>query len=94
MLSNQTLDSRSKRRINRLAVTSFIFSILWLYALGSLLGLILGVVAVRRIDTATERGHGLAVAGIILGAVGFFVTVIAFVILAQAISDTDFTGGF
>jgi len=90
MLSNQTPDSAPKRRINRLAVTSFIFSILWLYALGSLLGLILGVVAVRRIDTATERGHGLAVAGIMLGALGLVVTAIALVILAQALSDTDF----
>jgi len=45
------------------------------------------VVAVRRIDTAAERGHGLAVAGIILGAVGVVVTVIAIVMLAIAFRE-------
>jgi len=46
-----------------------------------------GVVAVRRIDTAAERGHGLAVAVIILGAVGVVVTVIAIVMLAIAFRE-------
>src|SRR6476620_4673279 len=61
---------------NRLAVASLVLSSLWLFALGSLFGLIVGVVAVRRIDPSVEKGHGFAMAGIILGALGVILSVL------------------
>lgn len=75
------------RESDRLAVASFVFSILWLGGLGSILGLILGLVAVWRIDSSAEKGQGFAVAGIILGALGLIVTAVLIILVVQAIED-------
>jgi YVTN family beta-propeller protein len=54
------------------AVTSLILSILWLGGLGSLVAVVLGIVALLQIRKAKgpRRGTGLATAGIIIGAIG------------------------
>ncbi len=65
---------------NGFAIASLILSLLWLIGLGSLVAVIFALVALRQIGSArgTERGRGLATAGLVIGvcgligAVGFF----------------------
>jgi hypothetical protein len=66
-------------RINRLAVWSVIASAVTLFGIGSLLGVALGVVAWNQATVRGERGRGLAVAGIALGAITLLVSMIAIV---------------
>lgn len=76
-------DARRARRaegdVNGLAVASFVTAtagFLLLGFLGSAVAVVLGVVALSRIRRYGERGRGLAIAGIILGAIGFLVGVL------------------
>jgi hypothetical protein len=52
-------------------------SLLWLFGVGSLLGLILGISSAKECDRTGEAGHGLATAAAILGFFGLLVAVIA-----------------
>ena len=54
-------------RNNRLAVASLVLSALWLFGLGSLLGVVLGHIALRQIEASGERGRGLAIGGLVRG---------------------------
>ncbi len=78
-------------RTNGLAVASLVLGILWIGGLGSLLALIFGIIGLRTIDRSegTETGRGLAIAGIVLGAVGvsFIVVIIAVAFLGSAASS-------
>jgi hypothetical protein len=78
---------RGDVRTSRLAIASLALSVLWLYALGSLLGLVLGIVAEGRIDRSggTLKGRGLAIAGIVLGALGLVVSIILLAIAIKAL---------
>ncbi len=58
------------RATNALAVASLVLGIVWLYWIGSILALVFGYVALIQIRERNESGHGLAVAGIVLGWVG------------------------
>jgi len=52
---------------------------LWLVWLGSLVGLILGLVALKQIKNRNQGGRGIAIAGIVLSVlwlVGFVVAII------------------
>ena len=53
--------------------------VLWLVWLGSLVGLILGLVALKQIKNRNQGGRGIAIAGIVLSVlwlVGFVVAII------------------
>jgi hypothetical protein len=68
------------RQTNGLAVASLVLSLLWLACVGSILAIVFGVSARRRIKRSEgrETGEGLALAGVVIGiagivgAVGFF----------------------
>ncbi len=68
-----------RQKWNKLAIASVVLSILWLAWLGSLLGLIFGVVAHREIkgSRGRQRGSGLAIAGASIGAVGLVLGIVA-----------------
>lgn len=74
-----------------MAVASLVLGILWIAGLGSLLAFIFGIIGLRAIDRSegTETGRGLAIAGIVLGAVGiaFIVVIIAVAFLGSAASS-------
>jgi branched-subunit amino acid permease len=74
-----------------MAVTSLVLGILWIGGLGSLLALIFGIIGLRSIDQSegAETGRGLAIAGIVLGAVGvgFIVLIVAVAFLGSAASS-------
>jgi hypothetical protein len=69
-----------------MAIASLALGILWIFGLGSLLALILGVMAKNQIDASngTESGRGMAVAGIILGIIGV-VGLVVFLLLVVAL---------
>lgn len=68
------------RQTNGLAIASLVFSLLWLFGVGSILAIVFGILARRRIKRSEgqETGAGLALAGAVIGiagivgAVGFF----------------------
>jgi hypothetical protein len=67
--------------ISGLAVASMIFGILWIFWLGSLVAVILGHVALRRIRQAQGRltGKGHAIAGLLLGYLGLLALAIGLI---------------
>ena len=56
------------RKTNVLAITSLVVSIISLCGIGSIAGIVLGVVALNQIKVSGEGGRGLAIAGIAVGA--------------------------
>ena len=68
---------------NGLAIASLVLGILWLFWLGSLVGLILGLVALKQIKNRNQRGRGIAIAGVVLGVLGLVVLVIGIISAAS-----------
>ncbi|HEX9683477.1 MAG TPA: DUF4190 domain-containing protein [Acidimicrobiales bacterium] len=75
--------------VNGLAIASMVLGIVWLWWLGSILALIFGYIAKRRIDESQGRqtGRGMAVAGIVLGWIGVAFLVLI-IVIAIAASDS------
>jgi len=61
-----------ERSYSLLGVASLVFSLLWIFGLGSLLAIILGIIAIYDIQSSDGYRHGMkiAIAGCILGVVG------------------------
>ena len=57
------------RRTNRTAIAALVSSVLTLFGLGSIIGIALGVYALNQIAVSGDGGRGLAIAGILVGAV-------------------------
>jgi hypothetical protein len=67
-------------KTNVLAIVSLVAGILWVFWLGSIVAIICGVIALAQTRARRENGRGIAIAGIILGAVGI-VTLLATIAL-------------
>jgi hypothetical protein len=67
------------RRMNRTAVASLVSSVVTLFGIGSIIGIVLGVYALNGIVVTGERGRGLATAGILVGAVTLLLSMTAIV---------------
>ena len=59
-----------------LAVLSLVCSVLWLFGVGSLLGIVFGVIARKQIKHTHQPGSDMALAGIVAGAIALFFTVL------------------
>jgi hypothetical protein len=65
--------------------------------IGFVLGIVFGVIGKNRVAQTGERGHGLAIAGIVIGAIGVVLAVV--VVIAAIVADdgdgssTDFGNG-
>lgn len=60
---------------NGLAIASLVSSVVGLLCgIGSLIGIILGVIALNQIKQTGQGGHGLAVAGIVVGAASMVIS--------------------
>lgn len=59
-------------KVDGLAIASMVLGILWLYWVGSLLAIIFGAIAIKRINRSNgwRTGKGMAIAGLVLGIVG------------------------
>ena len=68
------------QKTNSLAIASLVASALgilpFVCGLGSIIGIVLGVVALNQIKTSGEGGRGLAIAGIAVGAVTFLISIV------------------
>lgn len=74
---NQQPVGRAAVRINHFAVASLTLAVLWIFWWGSLAGIILGVMALRQIRERNQRGRALAIAGILIGSLGFLLLLAA-----------------
>jgi hypothetical protein len=70
-------------RTNGLAIASLVVGILWLFWLGSLAGLVLGLVALKQIKGRNQGGRGIAIAGVVLSVLGLAGFVIAVIVGAS-----------
>lgn len=62
---------------NSLAVFSMVASVVGLLCgVGSIIGIVLGVISLKQIKSTGQQGHGLAVAGILVGAVSLAISVV------------------
>lgn len=71
-------------KVDGLAIASLVLGIVWAYWIGSILAVIFGAVAIKRINESQgwRTGKGMATAGLVLGLVG--VATLILVILAAA----------
>ena len=81
----QEQNNVKSRSFNGLAIASLVLGIFWLWGLGSIAAIVLGIVAMRQIERSsdTQKGKGMAIGGIVLGAVG--VLMIAFLVLVGSV---------
>lgn len=64
---------------NNLAVASLVCSVVGLCCgVGSIVGIILGVIAMNQIKQTGQSGHGLALAGVIVGAASLVISVFGY----------------
>ncbi|UJA21522.1 DUF4190 domain-containing protein [Thermoleophilia bacterium SCSIO 60948] len=66
-------DSEVSGETSGLAIASLFLSIIWLFGIGSAAGIWLGFKSLRSIkrSSGTEGGRVLAIAGVVIGLVGF-----------------------
>jgi Domain of unknown function (DUF4190)/Protein of unknown function (DUF2510) len=71
-------------RNNGLAIAAMVLGIVWVYWIGSLLALIFGYVALSQIKKSqgSQRGRGMAIAGVVLGYVGLALLALVIVLVA------------
>jgi hypothetical protein len=65
---------------NGLAITSLVLSLLWLYWIGSILAIIFGRMAKKKIEQNGQGGKGMATAGIVIGWIGMALLVLAIIV--------------
>jgi hypothetical protein len=63
-----------------------VLALVWIYWIGSILGLIFGYLALAQIKQQNQQGKGLAIAGIVLGWIGIAGLVLT-IVVAVAASD-------
>lgn len=73
---------------NGMAIASFVLGLLGIVGISAILGIALGIVALRRIRRTSQRGKGLAIAGIVLGSAWLVLAVALAVSAALSISPT------
>jgi hypothetical protein len=87
---DQRTDSQQSRavpqatpRTNRLAAWGLALAILTLGGVGSVLGIVFGAKARQQVRASGERGAGMALAAIIVGAVTLLVAIGYWILIAQ-----------
>ncbi|GAA4836337.1 hypothetical protein GCM10023221_11830 [Luteimicrobium xylanilyticum] len=60
-----------------LAIASFVLSLVWLWGVGSVVALVLGLVALRQIKRTGQRGRGFAIAGVAIAGATIVLLVLA-----------------
>jgi hypothetical protein len=65
-------------QVNRMAIASLLCSSIgWLCIIGPILGVVFGFLALSQIKQTGHRGRGLAIAGILIGAILFTLITVA-----------------
>jgi len=76
-------EQRAASKTNRLAVWALVLAILTLGGVGSVLGIVLGAKARGQVRETGERGSGLALSAIIVGALTLLVAIAYWVVIAK-----------
>jgi Domain of unknown function (DUF4190) len=81
---------------NGFAIASLVCAIVlfWLFGIGGLLGVIFGIIGLRQCKANHERGSGLAIAGIVIGAIVLLFWVIAGIAAAVDSGSSNNDNGF
>lgn len=82
---------------NGLAIAAMIVGIcgiLFLWFIGPIAALIMGIIALKKVKTNNQNGKGMAIAGIVLGAVGIIIGFVFILIGAIAYFGVLSTDGF
>jgi hypothetical protein len=79
----------SAGKLSGLAVASLVLGITWIFWIGSILALVFGYMALRRIKRSPDRGRGLAIAGVVLGWIGMVTLVFIIAVFAGGGDDDD-----
>lgn len=77
------------RQFSGLAITGFVFSLLWVGGLGSLAAVVICGIAMKRTKSRGQNGRGLAVAGLILGVLGLLASMWLILVLVGLGSAMD-----
>jgi hypothetical protein len=72
-------DRTTKQRVSLLAFVSLICGIVWALGIGSVLAVIFGHLALRRLRRTGQAGRRMAIAGLVLGYVGIVVTFVVLI---------------
>ena len=72
-----------------------VLGIVWVYWIGSVLAVVFGHIAIAQIRSSggTQRGKGMAIAGLVLGYVGIVFLVLTIVVVAIADNDNSTGSG-
>ncbi|MBV8929201.1 MAG: DUF4190 domain-containing protein, partial [Mycobacteriaceae bacterium] len=66
---------------NQLAISSLVASLIGIFCgFGSIIGIVLGFVALNQIKQTGQRGHGMAVAGIAVGVATLVISLLWYVV--------------
>ena len=87
----QSYQPSSSGRTNGMAIAALVLSILWLFGIGSIAAVILGLVALRQIKAANgaQGGKGLAIAGTVIGGLGIIGAILLGVLIAFVGTTVD-----
>ena len=72
---------------NGLAIAALVLGILWLCAIGSVLAIVFGFVALNQIKRSGQGGRGLAIAGIVLGIIGILASVVTLIVVRAGVEE-------
>ena len=70
-------------RTNGLAIASLVLGVLWLFWLGSVVGLVLGLLALKQIRVRNQGGRGIAIAGVVLSSLWLLGLVVLIIVGAS-----------
>jgi hypothetical protein len=75
------------RGTNGLAIAALVLGILWLCAIGSVLAIVFGFVALNQIKRSGQAGRGLAIAGIVLGIIGVIASAVSLIAVRAGVEE-------
>ena len=82
-------------KTNGLAVAALVSSFFfWLYGVGAVLAIVFGFIARSQIKRSqgTQRGEGMALAGIIIGFVGIAIAIVGIILIAAVVHACNNSG--
>src|SRR4051812_1524846 len=73
-------------KVDGLAIASLVLGLVWVYWIGSILAVIFGAIAIKRINQSQgwRTGKGMAIAGLVLGLVGIGTLTLVFIAAAAS----------
>jgi hypothetical protein len=73
---------------NSLAIASLVLGILWVFWLGSVASLVLGLIALKQIKENPEKGRGLAMTGVAISGIALALLIVFIIIGAMTPSSS------